>query len=408
MANIAQAAFQDEPPKVPRLEDIPEQFRPRPAPSPPVLWLVAPLDRDEAEWYFDQLTLSDPQRQAARRLFESYRADYDAIAESDIVALTAQGAELAEARFHRSQNRIEDFLVPLTEKHTGDHHRLSTRVASLDAMFFAELALILAEEQIDRLPSLEATRKRTRYSAIFQHRRGDGVGFDLVKMVDALSLSTDHERAIQPILEEYVFVMAPLAEARYRERVNRDARNAKFEQQHPQPWGEETIMRRSRMVLQPLAHAEQRMRAVNVAFAERIIAELPQAAADQLRNQIDALLHPKYYPDRDAEKIWAQAARVLAIDSLQPDQRAAIESFLFDYRLKYDQIRRRLDTRVSEWDAKFEATLAMNVFEEQEHLKLVDAMLSERRELSTKTLRDIREVLTSEQIAEAKLEQANR
>lgn len=402
LASIAQAAYQDEPPKVPRLEDIPEQFRPRPAPGPPVLWLVAPLKLDEAESYFDQLALSDAQRQAAMRLFEGYRTEYDAIAESDIVALTAQGAELAQARFDQSQDRSDDSLVPLTEKHTNDHHRLSTRIGSLDAIFFAELALILAEEQIDRLPSLEADRKRVRYSAIFHHRRGDGVGFDLVKMVESLDLSIDEQRAIRPILEEYVFVMAPLAEARYRERINRDARNAKFSQQHPEPWGDEVIMQRSRAVLQPLAHVQQRMRATNVAFAERLFAELPQAAADQLRNQIDAQLHPKYYPDRDAEEVWAQAARVLAIANLQPDQRAAIESFLLHYRLKYDQVRRSLDTRVSAWDAKFEATFAMNMFEKQEHDAQVQALLDERRELSRQLLADVISILTPEQIAEAR------
>lgn len=362
----------------------------------PTMWLVSPMSEIEFAGYEERLNLSEAQSRIARDLIRRYRDDLGEIEREFMPGLRERGTELAQEHHERGYTKR---LADLTDQHVRDHHRLHLKVKELDAMLFSDLAMFLADEQIDIMPSIQASRQRSRYPIERTLRASvRGINVDLTRLIADMELPESVERTIRPLLDEYGFLIGPLLEARYQEMINRRARVTRFWSAYPTP-GDEYFLSRRRQLHLPLVRIHERIRLCNLRYLDLLRNALPAPYGETLREKFDAEVHPLYYPDRDATNLKQFVIEIASRNDLQHEQHMMMGAIMDRYHSEYDRIRERLDRTVSAFEANFEATLALMATEKEAYEAEVKVILGERRELNLATKNAIMALLTPEQIA---------
>lgn len=118
--------------------------------------LPGPIGTEDVVRYGERLGLSDGQVQAALKVLDGYRADFDELRAKEIDPYLEEFASMAGFG-------VPDREVVLESLEKQD--RLMARIARLDDRFFDGLALLLSESQLPELPRVKLARERERLSA---------------------------------------------------------------------------------------------------------------------------------------------------------------------------------------------------------------------------------------------------
>ena len=156
--------------------------------------LPDPITSSELNEYAERLGLSSGQRRAMGQLYERYHQRFRELRDGEI------------ADFLRSMQgmdrRMEMPPRDQIEKFQKDSDRVRTRIRTLDDSFFADIQVLLTDQQLLELPRVRLARERHRLQPNIKTIMG-GRAFDLSSELLDMDLSPQEFEQIDPILADY-------------------------------------------------------------------------------------------------------------------------------------------------------------------------------------------------------------
>lgn len=388
-----------------------------------------PISRRELNDYAGMMKLEESELPVAETIHEQYESEFDAMRREALKSMRE-----AEQPKDSEEVEMESGVIMAMDQPSEEEMRqrfarerqTMQRVMEYDDGFFADLALILGEDD-DRLAGLERARL-SRQRDVFGGREpgpqgpgffggggfivingmqgGDEAGVDVAALAADLELKDEQSAAIEKILLPYEREAARLFRERYEAR--RDLQ-------------EETGLMRARM-----AKAQDQAGGRSIAFGpeefevierhqgivDRITGEIltlnrttrdavAQAAGEPQGRRLERAYWRAAYPMAYRDRASAHAAidRALALPELTADQRTQLRTLAAEYRSAHEaigdklaQIRAKAASDAAEGGGEAVGFEGM-----QQRRQELSAVEFERSELNDKTRLRLREILTDVQ-----------
>lgn len=272
------------------------------------------------------LTLGEGEREALRALYEGHAT-----------AMKAR-REIVEEEL---QDQIERAQVAGdwsgAQANATEQEVWTTEAKKLRDGFLADLKSLLTREQADRWPLVE--RELRRFNRIGDGRFG-GESIDLIRMVEDLAPSTWQDPAAAEILTDYAARIDGLLKTR-EEAVSSEQSQSFHKLAQTDKAAAERLWATARS-------ARMAVRDLNLGTTERLAALLPEDKATALRRKVLGLSYPGLVKPTRTEAFIRAAG---ALDSLDKDQRAAVDSIVAEYDRRLWEVLKELGSIRREQEA---------------------------------------------------------
>jgi hypothetical protein len=351
--------------------------------------LPQPMGSRQFERVLAAAGIGEDSHAVAMNLFDTYRADFDAL-RSTPLALEKAGEQATAAETAKARAARTDEL------------------AALDHQLFDDLALLLDAQQRVALDEFRATRKRSVSTEIAQSMGrffGDEEAFiDLLALMGAPDISTEVGTAARGALGEYDQRITPILAERLaaaqdvlrRSEIMRRAGG--FNQRRPFGGGSnkaaELATEKWREARKKLSDINDKVIAVNREMLAMAIDSLSTDGAWQVRLAYNQAAYPEIFRDeRSAEKALQGA---LALPDLQDHQRDSINELAAAYRADFFAICEQMVSVREQRDFDMFGD-AVPKKEDIEREFTLERMRFDRNELSARARMQLAMLLTDEQ-----------
>ena len=162
--------------------------------------LPGPITTGDLHKYAAWLELSVPQRQAAESFHDNYKERFDTLRANDIQQFLGDMAKLQGANPGGLPER--DAVIEFLD----DRTQLLRRISVLDRRLFADLEVVLTDEQGELLPRLDLWRRRDKvHSANMGFQNVSGPMTDLVEIISQLDLDSPPPDDADKLLANWEF-----------------------------------------------------------------------------------------------------------------------------------------------------------------------------------------------------------
>ena len=439
------------------LEEAIEAFAAGLGPDP---FLPRPINRHDVARYRERLNVGENDRFILESLHEEYISGYKQVRQTDIAALRGAQAGLWPPAEEAEDPPEGERVTPepptaqqIDEVYDLRQHALKS-IMDLDAALFDDVEMLVASEEL--LPTAQRLRRarerfvynrginQETFSAAFGRRggrRGSGgrgnsgssgsgqsneAGVDLSALADELDLSPEQRAKSDKILADYEVNANEGFRRQYESSLRLRREAEKLRAQSMQAAREEDReARRSRwQAYQRLNENEGRKASedrryiveLNRATLASLTEALPEELAEELRLAFKREAFPTLYDDpRSAAHYLAQA---LELPDLADEQRARIEAILGEYRPAHDRVREQIaelyaaaedasgrqDREQGERGQRDRGQRDRSRWQRTlERRNKLEVLSFQRNELNSRTVRELRSVLTEEQQARIRL-----
>lgn len=320
----------------------------------------------------DILNMGDEQYQLVQMLYDGYQEQY------------RTSAEQVRNKFREAREKARDTGDWTSfQDLRDDMDAFRTTRDAMDKTFFDDVRSLLTPEQVEAWPKVERAHHRSQYLAR-GFVRGERV--DLIEVVNEMSLEDPQaEAALAPILDSYEIALD-------RELMNRV-------KTYEEGWEKFGDMRRSgdmeglQKLMEEGREASLRVRDVNDRFARQIAGALSADASKSFLDKVQQETFPDVFRDRQGGLAIAAARGFDDLDANQTSQIAAIES---GYARDMASVNKRLIEAIQKDE---EEVTMQDMFRRGRDREGPAADLwREKRELDTKALDRLKEVLNDAQV----------
>jgi Spy/CpxP family protein refolding chaperone len=414
-------------------------------------FLPSPITSRDVALYTRRLKLDDNDRFILKSLHEEYVNAFGQLKRTDIAALRAA---LAAARPPREEQRPEGARrgeedsrpTGATPQQVDEIYDLRgsalKSIQALDGTFFDDIeTLIAAPEQAALVQRLRTARERSVYNrglevnpfdALFgrrggRHGRGgppwpdlgaqsNESGVDLSSLVERLDLGAEERTKMDKLLADYEANALNGFRRQYESILKLRREVEMLRAQRAQPDGDGNRRERDRQAMQSRWESFRRLqenegrkatddRKFMVDLNRATLAVLTEALAENQAEMLDtAYKHaafPSIYNDPDGADRYLTTA--LQLRDLGESQRDGIDAIIAEYRPAYEKLAEQIAeihaARADEGN-DFGRERWRTYQEQRNRIEVLDF---ERRELNAKALRQLREVLTDEQVQRLRL-----
>lgn len=301
--------------------------------------LPNPMTTQELDGYAKRLKLSPQQRQALQTLHDEYKREFRALREGEIAQFMKDMHALQGSGAMPERDAINSFLKKM------DH--LSNRIAAIDNRMLDQMQPLLTDEQLALMPRIKLARQRERYRGQQVMMMSGSPLVDLSELMLEIQPTPEAAQAADAVLGPYESKLTTgmsrqmtatthmiadlydaLAQMGFDEESFKDPETA-------QKMGE-AMQAAWRDLGRKVTENAAELNALNQRTYRSLAAVLPPDAARSLRDRF----YEQAYPE--ARFVWgmeqATFTRALELDSLAPEQRAAVESTRDDWQRKIDSL----------------------------------------------------------------------
>jgi Spy/CpxP family protein refolding chaperone len=414
-------------------------------------FLPSPITSRDVALYTKRLKLDDNDRFILKSLHQEYVGAFGQLKRTDIATLRAALAAAQPPREEQRQEgprRGDENARPTgpTAQQVDEIYDLRgsalKSIQTLDGTFFDDIeTLIATPEQAPLVQRLRTARERSVYNrgleanpfgAMFggrggRHGRGgprgpdlgaqsNESGVDLSYLVERLDLGAEERTEMDKLLADYEANAVAGFRRQYESVLKLRREVERLRAQRAQPDGDGNRGERDRQAMQSRWESFRRLQEnegrkatddrkfmvdLNRATLAVLTEALPEEAAANLDQAYSHAAFPSIYNDPDgADRFLATA---LQLRDLGESQREGIDAIIAEYRPAYE--------KVADQIAEIHAARADdgNDFDRerwrtyQEQRNRIEVLDFERQELNAKALRQLREVLTDEQVERLRL-----
>jgi Spy/CpxP family protein refolding chaperone len=414
-------------------------------------FLPSPITSRDVAIYTKRLELDDNDRFILKSLHQEYVGAFGQLKRTDIATLRAALAAARPPREERRQEgprRGEENARPTgpTPQQVDEIYELRgsalKSIQTLDGTFFDDIeTLIAAPEQAALVQRLRTARERSVYNrgleanpfdAMFggrgrRHGRGgprgpnmgsqsNESGVDLSYLVEKLDLDAGGRAEMDKLLADYEANALDGFRRQYESVLKLRREIERLRAQRAQPDGDGNRRERDRQAMQSRWESFQRLQEnegrkatddrkfmvdLNRATLAVLTEALPEEAAAQLDQAYNHAAFPSIYDDPDGADRYLTTA--LQLRDLGESQRDGIDAIIAEYRPAYEKLAEQIAeihaARADEGN-DFDRERWRTYQEQRNRIEVLDF---ERQELNAKALRQLREVLTDEQVERLRL-----
>ena len=334
----------------------------------------APVTKSEMERYSKMLKFTDDQREAAKALFEGFEAAFKPKADAARKAMEDAREEFRETRDPGVWAGVGEKMSKMRDDRKVAEKQLLDDVKS-----------ILTPEQTAQWPRVERERRREQ---VMRSGVMSGERADLIKIIENMKLADDAQRAVQPVLDTYEADIDGSL-------IKRNEVTEKFTSQGNKL--REAFMGGGDMTEVNTLFEEGRVAAMKVRDTNRRYARQIEGllTADDLAkftSEFRKESYPQIYrTSRYGSKV-IDAAAAFEIDATAQQALAAIKE---DYNQRTNSFNEQAEKAQDSQEESMTIQTMMGMRDNEDMRKVRDA----RRELETKTIEQIKALLTPEQIA---------
>ena len=333
----------------------------------------APVTKAELERYSKMLKFTDDQKEASKSLFEGFEAAFKPKADSARKAMEDAREEFRETRDPGVWTGVGEKMAKMREDRSAAEKQLLEDVKS-----------ILTPEQTAQWPKVERERRR---ETVMRAGIMSGERADLVKLIENMKLSDEAQKAVQPVLDTYEADIDPVL-------VKRAEMTEKFTSQGNKlrdafmGGGDMTEVNK---MFEDGRVAAMRVRDTNRRYAKQIEGVL--AGDDQARfmSEFRKESYPQIYRTARYGNRVLDAAAAFELDATAMTSLAAIKD---DYNQRTNTLNEQAEKAQDTQEESMTIQTMMGMRDNEDMRKVRDA----RRELETKTIEQVKALLTPEQI----------
>jgi len=345
------------------------------------------VSRADVEALTATLSLEENEEQLVQGVYEGYRRAYHAASDAarDNLKTIRESISAADnpgvrASLFAESNRVQAAW--------------GRQSADLEAGFFADIKELLTEDQAARWPRYE--RDRRRRVGLLLGARLMPERLDLVALLDSLNLPDEVWAACEAVVNQYTIDFdAPLSE---RIRISDQMEALSYAANDK---GDDAQMQ---ALQERLERLHVKIRDVNLRYIDALAAQLSPEDAARFTGAFRRRVWPRIFgPD----PVDTDVQRVRAVAGLTPRQEEAVASLLASYEARMEPINRELvQVEMTREMLRLSPPQAQGTGPAKpgrtEGLEMVESksksLLDSRQTLAQSTLRDIRTVLTADQL----------
>lgn len=288
-------------------------------------------------------------------------------------------------------------------------------IEAADREFFDQISMLLSDEsRIERLQRVRQLRARQRCNVLGAQMIGYGgnttsreAQIDVVEFLLRQNADRQLLTAVELVLIEYGAVVHPLAQRRYEsalqsqraqdlwslrwQELQRDEGTAAAQTKLMREY-QDTIGKAST----ELAEIQSQLAAINADTIDRVLASLPDETARRILRAYRRAAFPDVF--RDAGSVEKYLDNALALDSISPDQRNSLIDLQAEYIPSYDELCMTMLNLSRRAPASRFTGDSEGWRKYQEFNDRMQKLNFERRELNSRALLRLRQILTAEQM----------
>ncbi|MBC7771487.1 MAG: hypothetical protein H7210_03215 [Pyrinomonadaceae bacterium] len=286
---------------------------------------VSSQDIDTFTKLFD---LDKDQKDAVKQLFDGYQQQFAASAKD---VRSKVDAARQEAQESGDRGAFGDIMAQVTE-----FRKVKSK---MEESFFSDMKVVLSEQQLEKWPSFERTRRR---QSTISNGLMSGERVDLVKLVDDLKLPAESRTGLSEILDQYALELDPVL-------VNRNTVYEEFQGKMRELFsgGDQGAMEEA---VKKGREASLKVRDTNRKFAAQIEPALPDSSREAFVSAFKRESFPQVYRQsatgRDVEA-------ALKLEGLNDDQKSAIGTIRDDYNRELVRIQKDMEAATEESEMNF-------------------------------------------------------
>ncbi len=334
----------------------------------------APVTKAEMDRYSKMLKFTDDQKEASKALFEGFEAAFKPKADAARKAMEDAREEFRETRDPGVWTGVGEKMAKMREDRTAAEKQLLEDVKS-----------ILTPEQTAQWPRVERERRR---ESVMRSGIMSGERADLMKLVENMKLSDEAQKAVQPVLDTYEADIDPVL-------VKRAEVTEKFTSQGNKL--REAFMGGGDMsevnkMFEEGRVAAMKVRDTNRRYAKQIEGVLSGEDQGKFISEFRKESYPQIYRTARYGTKVLDAAAAFELDTTAKTSLAAIKD---DYNQRTNTMNEQAEKAQDTQEESMTIQTMMGMRDNEDMRKVRDA----RRELETKTIEQVKALLTPEQVA---------
>ncbi len=335
----------------------------------------APVTKAELERYGKILKFTGDQSEAAKALFEGFEAAYKPKQDAARKAMEDAREEFRETRDPSVWTAVGEKTAKLREERAAAEKQLLDDVKSL-----------LTADQASLWPKVERERRREKVM-----RQGmmsmSGERADLIKIVEAIKLSEDATKAVAPVLDSYEVDLDGLLVKR--NEVNEKAMSQGNTLREAFAGGDMTEINK---MIEEGRQAAMRVRDANRRYAKQIEGLLAGEEQAKFNAEFRKESYPQIYRTTRYGTRVIDAAAAMELDATT---KKSLEAIKADFDQRNNALNDQAEKAQDAQEENFSLQNMMGGGNNEEMTKVRTA----RRELETKTIEQVKALLTPEQVA---------
>lgn len=334
----------------------------------------APVTKSEMERYSKMLKFTDDQREAAKELFEGFEAAFKPKADAARKAMEDAREEFRETRDPGVWTGVSEKMSKMRDDRKAAEKQLLDDVKS-----------ILTPEQTAQWPKIERERRREQ---VMRAGIMSGERADLVKIIENMRLADDAQNAVQPVLDTYEADIDGSLIKRNEVTEKFTAQGNKLREAF---MGGGDMSEMNKMFEEGRA-AAMKVRDTNRRYAKQIEGLLTGDDLAKFTSEFRKESYPQIYRTARYGIRVIDAAAAFELDATAKQSLAAIKE---DYNQRTSTFNEQAEKAQDSQEESMTIQTMMGMRDNEDMRKVRDA----RRELETKTIEQIKALLTPEQIA---------
>lgn len=335
----------------------------------------APVTKAEIERYGKILKFTSDQAEAAKVLLEGFEAAYKPKQDAARKAMEEAREEFRETRDQSVWTAVSEKMAKLREERVAAEKQLLDDVKSL-----------LTPDQAAVWPKVERERRRERVM-----RQGmmsmSGERADLIKIVEAIKISDEAAKAVAPVLESYEADIDGLLIKRNEVTEKAMAQGNKLREAFA--GGDMTEINK---MIEEGRQAAMRVRDANRRYAKQIEGLLAGEEQAKFNAEFRKESYPQIYRTTRYGSRVIDAAAAMELDETS---KKSLEAIRADFEQRSSALNDQAEKAQDAQEENFSLQNMMGGGNNEEMTKVRTA----RRELETKTIEQVKALLTPEQVA---------
>ncbi len=332
------------------------------------------LNEKQVEHYYDMLSMTKDQREAAGSLYEGYRDELKRLQEQ-------QRTMMDEARQKFQQDQDPSVFQDMQKKMT----ELRTKQEDTQKSFLSDVKSLLTPDQTSQFDKVERAIRR---DTTMRRGRMSGEGVDLIEFVSSQKWPDELKSLVRPALDAYeeeIDRALVLRNAAY-EKVG-EAMRAAFQD------GDRNA---ADGAIKAAREASQKVRDTNRKYMRQVMDLIPESERTSFADAFKRASFPDVYRPSLASQSFEA---VLGFSDLTTEQKDKIVVMQGAYDKKMSSLNDRLAAATEEMENNFDLQRGMQMMRGGGGDEVTNEIRTDRRELNTQALDELKKVLTPEQVA---------